>query len=101
MGNRSSTAPKRRPEDADFNPFQEVRKIIGFAEESGRIRRENFTVYIEEGILVWSKFILPNKTPGFITVIDRTKFAAGLSNKAWRRLEEKIAIEMTKQRKAW
>ena len=96
----NTSGPKHR-DDRSFNPFLETQKIIGFAEEAGRRGRETFTVHVEDGILVWSEFRLPQKHPGFIAIIDRTKFAAGLTSKQWRKLEEKIAIEMCKQRKVW
>jgi len=102
MAKRSFTEhPKRRAEDAGFNPVQEVEKIVDFDKEAGLAGCDNYTVYVEDGILTYSPSIKPKKTPGFIAVLSRTKFGAGLTKKAWRKLEQKVAIELTKQRKAW
>lgn len=100
MAKQSPTSIKSR-EDAGFNPFQEACKLIRFAEEAGRAGHERFTVLVRDGQLTYALRQLTTKTAGFIAVIDRVAFSAGLSTKAWRKLEERIAIEMCKQRKAW
>jgi len=87
--------------EISFNPFYEACKVIRFAEEAGRAGHDGFTVLVRDGQLTYDLGRLHAKTAGFIAVINRVKFAAGLSTKAWRKLEAKIAIEMCKQRKAW
>ncbi|KKK93725.1 hypothetical protein LCGC14_2690030, partial [marine sediment metagenome] len=84
-----------------FNPCQEVKKIIDFDREADQVGCISFTVWVEEGILTWSKYRLPRKHVGFIAIIDRAKLAIGLTNQEWRRLQAKIASELTEQRKAW
>jgi len=96
---QSSTAKTR--ENAGFNPYREVLKILDFADESGRAGHDKFTVFVKDGNLTWAATILPKKFPGFITVIDRVKWGAGMTSNAWDKLQSKIAIEMCKQRKAW
>lgn len=88
-------------EDLAINPFQEACKIIAFAEESGRAGHEVFTVVVTNGELTWAFGKQSQDIPGFIAIIDRTKFAFGLTTRAWRILEERIAFEMYKQRKVW
>ena len=105
MAKRSFTEHPPRKETV-FNPFLEVQKIIGFCIEAARTGNDTFTVFVKDGILHWTANQLnpnrPNKEyPGFITVIDSQKFGNGLTTKQWRKLEERIAIEICKQRKAW
>jgi len=88
-------------DDTAFNPFTETQKVLGFSEEAGRVSCEAFTVYVDQGILKWSNKKLLKDSPGFVAVIHRYQLGAGLTNKEWRKLEEKIAKEMCKQRKAW
>ena len=88
-------------EDAGFNPFREACKIIDFAEQSGRTGHDVFAVFVKDGCLQWTTDRMSRKAAGFIGTIDRVKFAAGITSKAWRKLEEKIAMEMCRQRKAW
>lgn len=97
---QSPTSIKNR-DDTGFNPFHETCKIMGFANEAGQARHDIFTVLVEAGQLTWVYGKKSKKTPGFIAVIDRLQFAAGITSKAWRKLEEKIAKEMCKQRKVW
>lgn len=97
---RNSSQHKPR-DDTAFNPFTETQKVLGFSEEAGRVSCEAFTVYVDRGILKWSNKKLHKNSPGFVAVIHRYQLGAGLTNKQWRRLEEKIAKEMCKQRKAW
>jgi len=100
MGKRSFTEPKPRA-DTGFNPFMETQKILGFAEQSGRQGHDVFTVFVKDGNLDWTvNRHFTKKSPGFIEVINRVNFAAGITNLAWRKLEEKIAREMHRQRKA-
>ena len=96
--NRSICGPR---DDTGFDPFIEVCKIVDFAEASGRQSPDVFTVFVKNGNVEWTVNRLDKKHPGFIAVIDRVKFAAGITNSAWHELEEKIAKEMCKQRKAW
>ncbi len=100
MGKKSFTKPQPR-EDAGFNPFREVQKLIGFARETAREGKNIFSVYVVNGLLEWTPNRLNKKHPGFIAVIDCQKFGDGLTTKQWRKLEERVAIEMCKQRKAW
>ncbi len=76
-------------------------KVIEFDKQACLVGCISFTVWIEDGILTWSKYRLPQKHVGFIAIIDRAKFAVGLSVKEWNKLQAKIAIELTEQRKAW
>ena len=92
---------KKTVKKIGFNPFREVCKVIRFAEEAGRAGHDRFTVLVRDGQLTYDLGQLHGKTAGFIAVIDRVKFAAGVSTKAWRVLEEKIAKEIYSQRKAW
>lgn len=96
--NKSSQKPR---DEKSFNPFQEAKKIIDFSQQAGGAGYEKFTVIVTSGILEWTGVILDNKVEGFIAVIDRAEFATGLTSPAWRKIEEKIAKEMCRQRKAW
>ena len=100
MAKRSFTEHPPR-NDTGFNPFLEVQKIIGFCKEAAKTGNDIFSVIVRDGILQWTKGRVTKKHSGFIAVIDSQKFGAGLTTKQWRRLEERIAIEMCKQRKAW
>ena len=94
--------PSYRPRvNTSFNPFMEAQRIIDFAEQSGRQGHDVFTVFVKDGNLEWTTNRLNKKHSGFIAVIDRVFFAAGITSSAWRKLEEKIAREMHRQRKAW
>lgn len=98
---RKSVTYKPR-DDTVFNPFQETCKIIAFANEAGQSGYEKFSVFVEDGHLCWKpRRGSYKKQPGFIAVIERAAFAAGITARAWRQLEDKIAIEMCRQRKAW
>lgn len=88
-------------DDTAFNPFYEAQKVLAYSEEAGRLGVQAFTVVVDRGLLGWIRGKLPKSFPGFIAVIDRAKLEAGLTNREWRRLEHRIAIEMYKQRKAW
>lgn len=88
-------------DDTAFNPFMETQKVLDFSEQAGRLGFEAFTVFVNRGILEWTGKKLRRNSPGFIAVIYPYDLAAGQTNKEWRRLEEKIAKEMCKQRKAW
>ena len=100
MAKRSFTEYPAR-DNAAFNPFLEVQNIIGFCREAARMGNDVFTVIVKDGFLEWTPNRLSKKDPGFIAVIDSQKFGNGLTTKQWRKLEERIAIEMCKQRKAW
>lgn len=97
---RKSVTYKPR-DDTGFNPFQEALQVIRFADKAARMSYKYFSVYVERGFLHWTQTRLTKKSPGFIATYSVVTFQNGLTSKAWRKLEEKIAIEMCKQRKAW
>ena len=105
MARRSPTKYASRPpgprDDTGFNPFQETQKIIGFAEQATRSGHAKFAVIVKDGILEWTGEHIGKSRPGFIVVINTAKFNIGLTSRQWRRLEDRISIEMARQRKAW
>ncbi len=63
---------------------------------------ENVSIYVRDGILQWTPRRI--KSGGGVVLIvsmERQKFAAGLTLRAWRHIETAIAIAIDKQRKAW
>jgi len=101
MGNSSSFKRREDPQDRQFNPFLQTTKILDFAEQTAQKGVEKFAVIAEDGNLTWTTLSKGKKHPGFIITIDRSKLAIGFTEKAWRIIEERIAIELTKQRKDW
>ena len=99
MTNSSSFKRRNDRHDRQFNPFLQTCKILDFAEQAAQKGVEKFAVIAEDGNLTWTTLRKGKKHPGFIIAIDRSKLAIGFSEKAWRIVEEKIAAELTKQRK--
>lgn len=85
-----------------YNPFWEIKKIIQLSDKAGWVNLNcpTFTVFVEDGLLRWELGEFPEDLPGFIIVFDGRKSGAGLTTEQWNRLQSKIAIEITAQRKA-
>lgn len=101
MARKSDTISHKARDDTSFDPIEETKKILKFSDEAGRSGFETFTVIVKAGILEWTGKKVRKDHPGFIATFNNRELAGGATLKQWRRLEEKIAIEMSKQRKAW